>query len=137
MSRPSESNRLLGLDSLRFFAALWVMMRHGAMPPLTEGAGDESLPQTIDWIWRGAISGPAAVICFFVISGFCIHLPYANGKPFDLGEYALRRFVRLTLPMLAAVVLWRLFHGMGDFSKDWLAGIPAWSIVAELVYYSL
>lgn len=127
----------MGLDSLRFFAALWVMMRHGAMLPLTEGAGDEHLPQTVDWVWRGAISGPAAVILFFVISGFCIHLPYANGKPFDLGEYALRRFVRLVLPMLAAIVLWRLFHGMGDFSKDWLSGIPAWSIVAELIYYCL
>lgn len=130
-------NRLLGLDTLRFFAALWVVMRHGAMPPLTAGFGKGPVAQQVDWLWRGAISGPAAVIVFFVISGLCIHLPYANGKPFDPGEYVIRRFVRLLLPMVAALALWRAYHGMSDFSKDWLGGIPGWSIVAELVYYAL
>jgi len=113
------------------------MMRHGAMLPLTEGAGKSDLAQSVDLIWRGSISGPAAVIFFFIVSGFCIHLPYARGKSFDLGEYLLRRFVRLLLPMFGALVLWRLIHGMGDFRKDWLGGIPAWSIVAEMVYYGL
>ncbi|MCB9495926.1 MAG: acyltransferase [Fibrobacteria bacterium] len=127
---------MAGLDTLRFFAALWVVMRHGAMPPLTTGAA-KGLPQTIDLIWRGSISGPAAVIVFFVISGLCIHHPYAQGKPFDLGEYLLRRFVRLTLPMVAALAIWRAYHGMDDFRQDWLAGIPAWSIVAEMIYYAL
>ena len=130
-------NRYKGLDTLRFFAALWVMMRHCVMPPFTSGAAEEDLPQAVDLIWRGSISGPAAVLVFFVISGFCIHLPYARGKAFDLGEYSLRRFVRLLLPLIGALVLWRLYHGMGDFSKDWLGGIPAWSIVAELIYYCL
>ena len=130
-------NRLLGLDTIRFFAALWVVMRHGAMPPLTSGFGKGELAPQIDLIWRGAISGPAAVIVFFIVSGFCIHLPYAKGKPFDAGEYFIRRFVRLLLPMVAALVLWRLFHGMDDFEKDWLGGIPSWSIVAELIYYAL
>lgn len=130
-------DRLLGLDALRFFAALWVVMRHGAMPPLTTGAGQGDLAQTVSKVWNGSISGPAAVIVFFVISGFCIHLPYARGKRFDLGEYILRRFVRVILPMVAAILLWRLHHGWSDFSSDWLGGIPAWSIVAELIYYAL
>ena len=130
-------DRLLGLDALRFFAALWVVMRHGAMPPLTTGAGQGDLAQSVARIWNGSISGPAAVIVFFVISGFCIHLPYARGKKFDLGEYVLRRFVRVVLPMVAAILLWRLFHGWHDFPADWLGGIPAWSIVAELIYYAL
>lgn len=130
-------NRLLGLDTLRFFAALWVAMRHGAMPPLTAGFGKGGIAHQVDWLWRGSISGPAAVIVFFVISGLCIHLPYANGKPFDLGEYMIRRLVRLTIPMFAALVLWRLYNGMDGFEKDWLFGIPAWSLVAELVYYGL
>ena len=133
----SIMNRLLGLDTIRFFAALWVVMRHGAMPPLTSGFGKGAIASQVDLAWRGAISGPAAVIVFFIVSGFCIHLPYANGKPFDLGEYLIRRFVRLLLPMFVALTLWRLFHGMDDFGKDWLGGIPAWSIVAELVYYAL
>lgn len=130
-------DRLLGLDALRFFAALWVVMRHGAMPPLTTGAGKEDLAQSVAKVWNGSISGPAAVIVFFVVSGFCIHLPYARGKRFDLGEYLLRRFVRVIFPMVAAILLWRLFHGWDDFSADWLGGIPAWSIVAELIYYAL
>jgi len=129
--------RYLGLDALRFFAALWVVMRHGAMPPLTAGAGKDAFSQEIARIWQGSISGPAAVILFFVVSGFCVHLPYARGKDFDLGEYVLRRFVRVLLPMFGALALWRLFHGMDDFADDWLRGIPAWSIVAELIYYAL
>lgn len=130
-------NRLLGLDTLRFFAALWVAMRHGAMPPLTTGFGKGDVAHQVDWFWRGSISGPAAVIVFFVISGLCIHLPYAGGKPFDLGEYALRRLVRLLIPMVAALAVWRMYHGMHDFREDWLGGIPGWSLVAELVYYAL
>lgn len=130
-------SRLLGLDTLRFFAALWVVMRHGTMPPLTTGFGKGEVASQVDWFWRGSISGPAAVIVFFVISGLCIHLPYANGKAFDLGEYAIRRLVRLLIPMVAAIAMWRLYSGMDGFGEDWLGGIPGWSLAAELVYYAL
>jgi peptidoglycan/LPS O-acetylase OafA/YrhL len=99
--------------------------------------GNDPFAKAVDLFWRGSISGPAAVLCFFVISGFCIHYPYAQGKAFDLREYVIRRFVRVVLPMVAALFLWRLFHGWDDFHKDWLGGIPAWSIVAELIYYAL
>ena len=136
LSCQALMNRLLGLDTLRFFAALWVALRHGNMPPLTSGFKGEVASQ-VDWLWRGSISGPAAVIVFFVISGLCIHLPYAHGKPFDLGEYVIRRLVRLLIPMLAAIAIWRLYNGMEGFGADWLDGIPGWSLVAELVYYAL
>lgn len=136
-ARDPSALRLAGLDTLRFFAALWVAMRHGAMPPLMVGASKDAVPHAVQHVWNGAISGPAAVIVFFVISGFCVHLPYAGGRRFEPFEYLVRRFVRVGLPMLAALAIWRLHHGMADFGKDWLAGIPAWSIVAEMVYYLL
>ena len=80
----------------------------------------------------GWVNGTAAVIVFFVVSGFCIHYPYATGKPFDLGEFLVRRFVRVGLPLLAIVAMLLL------------AGLPLalldrtvmWSLVCELIYYA-
>lgn len=60
----------------------------------------------------GILSTPAsffgsAVILFFLISGFCIGLPYMGNqaRKFDLGEYTVRRIVRLYPPYLAAILL--------------------------------
>jgi peptidoglycan/LPS O-acetylase OafA/YrhL len=126
-----------GLDSLRFFAALWVVMGHGAVPPLTEGH-DASNPVAwaLNGFWTAAISGPAAVIVFFVISGFCIHLPYEQGKTFRLGEFLARRWLRIMIPMVAALWLFRNLPWVTP-SMDLLDGIPAWSLVCEMIYYGL
>jgi peptidoglycan/LPS O-acetylase OafA/YrhL len=124
-----------GLDSLRFVAALWVMMGHGAVPPLTAGH-DPSQPiaWALNGFWSAAISGPAAVIVFFIISGFCIHLPYHRGREMVIGEFYVRRGVRIVLPMIGAIVLAQGLLGI-DASTDPLAGIPAWSLVCEMIYY--
>ena len=102
----SEIKKVAGLDTLRFFCALWVLLGHGAAPPLTAGLNLGT--------WWGALlhemygmvfSGPAAVIVFFVISGFCIHYPYRqNGIP-SLGGYFARRYTRILLPLSAALAL--------------------------------
>jgi peptidoglycan/LPS O-acetylase OafA/YrhL len=49
--------------------------------------------------------GYSGLILFFLISGFCIHWPYATGKAFRAGEYAHRRFWRIVPPYLVAVLL--------------------------------
>lgn len=47
-----------------------------------------------------------AVMLFFVLSGFCIHYPYAaKARPLQLKPYAIRRFLRIYPPYLAAVLL--------------------------------
>lgn len=130
--------RILGLDSLRAAAAIWVMIGHGAVPPITDGYDKSStFAWALNGVYGGSFSGPAAVIVFFVISGLCIHYPYANGKKFELSEFLTRRYVRIFVPMIAAILVNRLFGFVSWDNPRLLAGIPAWSLVAEMIYYAL
>lgn len=46
----------------------------------------------------------SGVMLFFLLSGFCVHYPYANGrKQFAGKEYAARRFLRIYLPYIAVI----------------------------------
>jgi len=56
------------------------------------------LTLTLGWGWLG-------VSFFFVLSGFCVHLPYAQGRNFAIQEYFVRRFFRIWPPYVAAVAL--------------------------------
>jgi peptidoglycan/LPS O-acetylase OafA/YrhL len=48
----------------------------------------------------------SVVMLFFIISGFCIHYPYAaEGRVLELKQYGIRRFLRIFPPYFAAVVL--------------------------------
>lgn len=133
-----NQNRIVGLDTLRFIAALWVAMGHGAIPPLTSGYDPgQPLAWAVNGVWTASISGPAAVIVFFIISGLCIHYPFACGKRFEILEFSVRRSIRIVLPMAAAILFARSAGGVDSGTSDLLAGIPAWSLVAELVYYAL
>lgn len=64
-----------GLDAIRFVCAFWVYMGHYGAPPLPA-----SIDKSTTWgllatgIYNNLTPGPAAVIVFFVISGFCINI---------------------------------------------------------------
>ncbi len=127
-----------GLDTLRFYAAIWVVMTHCGSLPLTAG-GDKTnkISWSINGLYGGSINGPAAVILFFIISGFCIHYPFrAAYQTFELRSFFVRRFTRVLIPMFAAVFIAR-FVGAAKGDGDWFSGVPAWSLVAELIYYTL
>ena len=47
----------------------------------------------------------SAVMLFFLISGFCVHYPYAQGRALQLPSYAIRRFLRIYPPYIAALLL--------------------------------
>jgi peptidoglycan/LPS O-acetylase OafA/YrhL len=53
---------------------------------------------------------------FFLVSGFCVHYPYAAGaRSLDLCSYSKRRFLRIYPPYFAVVILcilteWGLRH---------------------------
>ncbi len=126
--------RITGLDSIRFVCALFVVFWHLGflVPNLSARFGvqtGEFLAHTIAWLFNG----PAAVIVFFVISGFCIHLPYSDKKSLDLLPYYSKRAIRICLPALAAIGVYYylksplLYPQYGVF----------WSILCELVYYAL
>jgi peptidoglycan/LPS O-acetylase OafA/YrhL len=126
------SSRVAGLDALRFVLALWVVFSHVGFVPLLSMFGLEQV-----WIARGLynnlFSGPAAVIVFFVISGFCIHRPAATGDAIVAFPYYVRRYVRILVPM--AIGVWlsnRVGHELHSFHDSIL-----WSLVCEEVYYAI
>ena len=130
--------RMRGLDAIRYVCALWVVFNH-------IGPAYQSMPQQAlllrlaTTLYKAGISGPAAVIVFFVISGLCIHFPYRNGAKIDYFSYYARRYVRIGVPLIAAVLLARyLTHdGSKSFSLASLNNSVLWSLVAELFYYTL
>jgi peptidoglycan/LPS O-acetylase OafA/YrhL len=127
-----------GLDTLRFYAALWVVMTHCGSFPLTAGRNPTNkIAWAVNGLYGGSINGPAAVILFFIISGFCIHYPFRAGyQTFELRSFLVRRFARVLIPMFVALLIARL-AGAAKNDGDWFSGVPAWSLVAEIIYYSL
>src|SRR2546426_7585050 len=106
--------RVLGIDRIRAFAALSVMLAHIVGPELPGMA-----------IY--AFTGIPAVFIFFVVSGFCIHYPYIS-KPLPVSAFLAARLVRIMLPVLIAMILANAAHVLSFNLKD---GYILWSIVCE------
>lgn len=145
LAPPSARSQdsLAFLDGLRGLAAVWVMLHH-ARWLLWEGwesfrqhAGDYSaVHQALAYALAPLRYGHQAVIFFFVLSGFVIHLGYARKlvtapETARLGwaNYVWRRARRLYPPLLLALALtWVL---------DSLGRAQGWTIYAGTTAYPL
>jgi peptidoglycan/LPS O-acetylase OafA/YrhL len=124
--------RIEGLDSIRFVCAFVVVLFHCGVVP--RGAlGTSAFSFLIGAALRSFFNGPAAVIIFFLISGFCIHFPFRDGASVDLWSYYSRRLIRICGPALSALVLWK-WVGVRENIDD--PGI-FWSVICEVEYYLL
>ncbi len=107
---------LLSIDILRGAAALAVLLFHAqgfwlrnAELGIWSGKAAHLLDaapfvHVVTYLLFGL--GSLGVPLFFVISGFCIHLPHANqDRPLALGSFAVRRFFRLYPPYLAVCAI--------------------------------
>jgi peptidoglycan/LPS O-acetylase OafA/YrhL len=132
-NKTRTADRVSGLDSLRFICALWVFFGHGAAPPLVDTlARDSRVSLIVQGLYNNLWNGPAAVIVFFVISGFCIHYPFAEKlKRPHLLEFYSRRFLRLLIPVAVAVPLSQILGVKLTLFQDSVL----WSLLAELIYY--
>jgi peptidoglycan/LPS O-acetylase OafA/YrhL len=119
--------KLAFLDGLRGLAALYVAIGH-ARWLLWEGysEGYKQHPQRYSLLGKALVYGMAAfrwgheaVIFFFVLSGFVIHLGYAarlaegGAAPFDLWPYLVRRAKRLYPPLVAALLVTFALDSLG------------------------
>jgi len=135
MTEPSTKSlpRIAGLDSIRFLAALVVLLMHFNVAPSLKDIWPDGL---LGWAIRGtvdnALNGQAAVIVFFVISGFCIHYPRVAGRKLAVSEFYASRYIRIALPMFVAAFVWVV---MGSELDKLVMGI-LWSLYAELAYYT-
>lgn len=128
----AASERVGGLDSIRFVCALWVLFGHlGFFPLVSRIDRTNPLGYFIAGSYGNFVSGPAAVIVFFVISGFCIHYPFRGGAPIPLRSYYARRYARVLIPMAAAILLG---HPLG-INLGVLTDSILWSLVCEEIYY--
>ncbi|ADV84179.1 acyltransferase family protein [Terriglobus saanensis] len=134
-SRRDSRGRYRGLDTIRGLAAAVVVLDHIELFNSQEHFAHipDSLVRSIGVIWNG----PAAVIVFFIISGFCIHLPYRGSRPIELGPYFARRLVRVGLPAAIAFSYSAFFFHARDFVSTFNAFSILWSVLCELIYYFL
>lgn len=92
------------LNALRGLAAVIVILYHFRLllPIHNLSSGSWML-----WngILRPFVSGPQAVIFFFILSGFVLSVPVITGRSQTYGAYLLRRTCRIYLPYLAALAI--------------------------------
>lgn len=115
-------------------------MAHYGEPPIFAGV---STSNRFVWFlvhgWQSLVFGAPAVICFFVISGFCIHLPFRGGRNLPVGRYYARRYIRILIPVAAMIAIDRLTGGrdpiLGRQSVLWTSVL--WSLLCEEIYYAV
>lgn len=122
-----KPRRLQFLDGLRGIAAIYVMIGH-ARWLLWEGYSEGYLkhPEQYGMINKLLMYffslfkyGHEAVLFFFVLSGFVIHLKYAKNlasaqpAPFNWYDYLYRRVKRIYPPFLFAILLTILLDAIG------------------------
>ncbi|MGZ3946428.1 MAG: acyltransferase family protein, partial [Mucilaginibacter sp.] len=107
-------HKLLGLDHLRAFAILYVVLFH------YQFFGHPA------WVNSIAGFGWSGVDLFFVLSGFLISgqlfATIAKGKAISLKEFFIKRFFRIIPPFLVVVGLYVFFpvlHEWGHLSPIW------------------
>ena len=126
----SEARTFQFLNVVRFFSAVWVALSHLASSPMNKVV----FSPEFDWLRKPLIvpfSGVAAVMVFFVVSGFCIHYPYAGGRLFQIVPFYLQRLTRIGLPLAVAAGI----HAFAD-TLPWLKNV-LWAVYCEVIYYAL
>lgn len=135
---PEQQKHLGELDSLRGIAAVAVMFFHFHF--LWEESPHPQWEEKLFMVppLKFLIGGHAAVILFFLLSGFVLALPQIRGKKQSYAGYISKRICRIYLPYLVALSLavagcWR-FHGLQAFGYwfhlTWYAA-PSRSLVLQ------
>jgi peptidoglycan/LPS O-acetylase OafA/YrhL len=135
MKRESGNPRFVFVDALRGVAALWVVVFHAYGKNLLPMTGYR-FPEPIHWILN---NGHLGVYIFFVISGFVIthSMRGAQVTPRYLGNFALRRSLRLDPPYWATIVaMIVLSHLSNNLQNDHAKlPLPTWDSVVAHVFY--
>jgi peptidoglycan/LPS O-acetylase OafA/YrhL len=149
MATPPAQHLIKPLTSIRFFAAMIVIMYHS-------GSGFiNTLPNAPTSLKSFLLNGYVGVPFFFLLSGFILHLTY-RGRLIDrksLWNFAVARFARIYPVYLLAIVVmvpfvspfqgWRdvpQFFGLqwwvtspNPFSTMWNG--PSWTVSVEIFFY--
>jgi peptidoglycan/LPS O-acetylase OafA/YrhL len=145
----ATAGRDVALDGLRGLAALTVLVNHLGV----ENPGGYTAPKWLLWPFEG----PAAVIIFFVLSGYVIGLTNPPNAERNIGLYLKRRALRL-VPitwigiLLACAAMWPVplwevaanFFFLQSYAPYGAISIPViagnenlWSLNNEVLFYLL
>ena len=128
----ASARRVNGLDSIRFICALVVMLGHiGLLKVRLHGDGAPWLTKLAIGIFNCLLNSPAAVIVFFIISGFCIHFPYIGQRVLSIRAFYSRRFIRIFPPAIIYFVI--QWYGLKHRTNP--LNTVLWSVICECVYY--
>jgi len=119
-----------GVDAMRFWSALWVVLYHGARFPITQVVPGP-FGERLDNINKPPFNGVAAVVVFFIISGFCIHYPYVGARELNWLEFWCKRMIRILIPFFA---LQLITHRLG-LGYSTAVEMVFWTIYCEISYY--
>lgn len=125
-SKEKTIHKLDGLETLRGLAAIYVLVHH-ARWFLWAGYTNGYLKQpdsfnffnkVLVYFFSIFIYGHEAVIFFFILSGFVIHLKYSNNlnqniTTFNFKQYLIRRIKRIYPPLLFALLFTFLIDSLG------------------------
>ena len=130
-AQPINSNQrtkwFAGLDSIRFILAFIVVLSHCYSPIAFKLRYSQlSYLRPIGMLLTVTFVGVAAVIAFFIISGFVIHYPNRNGLNNKTSFY-LKRLTRVLGPLLVIALI-----GLPLNSPE---KNVVWSLYCELIYY--
>jgi peptidoglycan/LPS O-acetylase OafA/YrhL len=128
------------IDALRSVLALWVAIGHAGVFPLFGTGQDSGLFDLMARGLRSVVWGPPAVIVFFVISGFCIHYPFAQrAKRCQILPFYTRRYFRILVPVAFTVTMFKILFPetvvVGSDSIFWHSTL--WSVLCEEIFYAL
>ncbi len=108
---PAEQGRAIFVDGIRGWASLMVLFSH-----LVVFFFSNSIPALKPWIFGVAADGDLAIYIFFVLSGFALSIGYVQtGKLQILTALALRRYVRLAIPIVSTIFCAYLLLEFGLF----------------------
>jgi peptidoglycan/LPS O-acetylase OafA/YrhL len=118
-----------GIDSIRFVLALIVVLGHYENPIAKALKVSETrILKYFGQFLSVSFVGVAAVICFFVISGFVIHYPNRNGIS-NIKQFYIRRYIRVLIPLIV-IYLCSIPFGNPESAV-------VWSLYCELIYYTI
>lgn len=118
-----------GINSIRIVLALIVLLGHAKNPVGTMLRNSNvSLLRYVGAFLGVSFIGIAAVIAFFIISGFVIHYPNRNGIT-DLKKFYIRRYLRVLLPLIVIELM--------GIPLDHPEKAVVWSLYCELIYYTI
>jgi peptidoglycan/LPS O-acetylase OafA/YrhL len=120
----APTRRLTALDSIRGIASFSVLLCHYrlALP-------QETSASLVSFIWPPLLNlftnGDAAVILFFVLSGYVLSLPFFRGTQPSYARYVFKRVCRIYIPFAVVVFVAALFSCIPAVREP-LAGVGNW-----------